>query len=145
MDDVLKDKKILLVEDDEDDVFLFQTAIVDITKSSRGNIEITVVTNGIDCLQYLSKSAPPDIVFLDINIPYKNGLECLSEIRANPALKDIIIIVMSTANTRETIEKAYAGGADLFLPKGVDFDSFRRILAECFSTKTFKKPITISL
>lgn len=118
---------ILLADDDEDDVYLFKNAMWDIQK----DIRIVIASDGIECMELLANSPLPDVVFLDINMPLKSGLDCLEEIRTTEHLKHLKVVVLSTANSEKTISMAYAKGADLYIPKAASYEKFKSLLARC--------------
>jgi len=103
---------IVLAEDDIDDQNIFQIALEEIDPLVR----VRFVANGRDLLQLL-QNYRPDIVFLDLEMPYKNGLECLLEIRSTPQLRDIPVIVFSSTTKPANIQTAYEMGANLFFIK----------------------------
>jgi CheY-like chemotaxis protein len=108
---------IVLAEDDKDHTILFQVMLkqVDPTKT------LSVVHNGEELLEFLSQQVP-DIVFLDLNMPCKNGLDCLKEIRQQESLKDLPVVVYSNSANMTDIHKSYLHRADLYMVK--PFDSF---------------------
>lgn len=118
--------EILLVEDNPGDVRLTQEAFKD------GCIENTlhVAGDGVEALDYLYRrgdyeDAPrPDIVLLDLNLPRKNGDEVLDEIRDDPDLKRIPVIVLTSSTTHEDVVNSYDLSANAYLTKPVDPDEF---------------------
>ena len=105
-------QSVILAEDDPDDHDFFSQALQEISST----IKLTSVENGED-LMTLLKSFIPDIIFLDLDMPYKNGLQCISEIRNNPLLQFIPIVIFSSTTRPANIETAYEMGADLFFIK----------------------------
>lgn len=103
---------IILAEDDIDDQNIFQIALQEIDPS----IQTQFVSNGKELLNLL-QSHKPDLLFLDLDMPYKNGLECLIEIRSNPVLEKIPVIVFSSTTKPSNIQTAYEMGAHLFFIK----------------------------
>ena len=103
---------IILAEDDVDDQNIFQIALQEIDPA----IQTQFVSNGKDLLALLQKTKP-DIVFLDLEMPYKNGLECLIEMRNNPELEKIPVVVFSSTTKPSNIQTAYEMGAHLFFIK----------------------------
>jgi CheY-like chemotaxis protein len=93
--------KILLADDDKDDRIFFAKALQEISNAT----EINSVNDGEELMDYLIKNTEnkPDIIFLDLNMPRKNGFECLSEIKENIRLKDIYVIIFSTSYPRDII------------------------------------------
>jgi CheY-like chemotaxis protein len=103
---------IILAEDDIDDQNIFQIALQEIDSS----IQTQFVSNGRELLNLL-QNHKPDLLFLDLDMPYKNGLECLIEIRNDPKLEKIPVIVFSSTTKPSNIQTAYEMGAHLFFIK----------------------------
>ena len=121
---------VLLAEDDEDDILLFKTVLSELNH----NIPVTVATNGILLMAFLKQASTlPEMIFLDLNMPHKNGFECLSEIKSNEKLNSIKIVILSTSSQRQQIENAYKGGADLCLTKPVSYTQFKNMMEKCLS------------
>ena len=112
-------KRILLAEDDEDDFILFQVAL----KEYKEIIHLDWVMDGEELMNVLkmNNTELPDMIFLDINMPRKNGFECLTEIRQNENLKHLPVIIFSTSNAPAVIGWMYNAGANLYLSKSIDF------------------------
>ena len=99
---------ILLADDDIDDGLLFKDAIDELNTP----VELTVIHDGEQLMQWLHKSpVPPDLLFLDINMPRKNGFACLVEIKGSETLKKIPVIILSTSLDPISIRLLYAHGA----------------------------------
>ena len=111
---------ILLADDNQGDCLLFKDALdeIDIKTS------LTVSNNGKQMMKALDGSHP-DVIFLDINMPCKNGYECLEDIKNNPVLTDIPVVVMSTSNSPESISMAFQKGATTYICKP---DSFAKLV-----------------
>jgi CheY-like chemotaxis protein len=103
---------IILAEDDIDDQNIFQITLQEIDSS----IQTQFASNGRELLHLLEKHKP-DLLFLDLDMPYKNGLECLIEMRSNPELENIPVIVFSSTTKPSNIQTAYEMGAHLFFIK----------------------------
>jgi len=103
---------IVLAEDDIDDQNIFQIALQEIDPS----VQVQFVANGKELLQLL-QNYRPDIIFRDLEMPYKNGLECLIEIRDNPKLTTLPVVVFSSTTKPANIQTAYEMGAHLFFIK----------------------------
>jgi CheY-like chemotaxis protein len=103
---------IILAEDDIDDQNIFQIALQEIDPS----IHTQFVSNGKELLDLL-QSTKPDLLFLDLDMPYKNGLECLMEMKSDPALEKIPVVVFSSTTKPSNIQTAYEMGAHLFFIK----------------------------
>ena len=108
----IKFKNILMVDDDHDDCYIFEEAL----KEIRGNIHFSCLTNSEVLMQNLSQQKP-DLIFLDINMPRKNGFDCLEEIRSNPEYNSITIIMYSNSTRPHELEEAFEKGASLFIKK----------------------------
>lgn len=132
--DFLKNNKekprILLVEDNPGDIRLTQEAL----KESKIEIHLDVVTDGEQAIDFLLKrnrfadSVRPHIILLDLNLPKKNGIEVLKEIKSNDSLKKIPVIVLTTSDADHDISKAYSLHANCYILKPVDFDDFARVI-----------------
>ncbi|HEU0064294.1 MAG TPA: response regulator [Flavisolibacter sp.] len=105
-------KSIILADDDIDDHDFFREALNEIAPS----IKLTIVNNGDELLNLLNHYIP-DFIFLDLDMPCKNGLQCLTEIRANQQIKSIPVVIFSSTSRPANIETAYEMGADLFFIK----------------------------
>jgi len=110
---------LILADDDEDDRDIFR----DVIEQINPKIKVQIVSNGISLIDLLKHYAP-DLLFLDLEMPHKNGLECLSEMRANPRLKDLPVVVFSSTTRPANIQAAYDMGADLFLIKEASFQEY---------------------
>jgi CheY-like chemotaxis protein len=103
---------IILAEDDIDDQNIFQIALQEIDSS----IQTQFVSNGKELLDLLQKDIP-DLLFLDLEMPYKNGLQCLIEMKNDPQLEKIPVVVFSSTTKPSNIQTAYEMGAHLFFIK----------------------------
>ena len=122
---------ILLADDDDDDRMFFSDAITTIAPS----VKLTEAINGDDLINILKRNDfhLPDLIFLDLNMPYKNGLECLKEIRSTDILKNIPILIYSTSVNRDHVDISYLNGANMYIQKPVSYDGIKRILKTIFS------------
>lgn len=105
-------KKVLLLDDDQDDCSFFAEEFLNIDPS----IKITCI-NGPKQLFSLALELRPDIVFLDIDMPDLNGFQCLAELKKHEALRKIPVVIYSSSFHPKAIEKAYLYGANLYLTK----------------------------
>ncbi|MBL7776777.1 MAG: response regulator [Chitinophagales bacterium] len=136
--------RILLVEDNPGDIRLTQEAL----KESNLDIHLDVVSDGeqaVDFLTHKGKYADavrPSIILLDLNLPKKNGIEVLREIKFNDVLKKIPVIVLTTSDADHDISKAYGLHANCYILKPVDFDDFAKVikLVEVYWFNTVKLP-----
>lgn len=122
---------VMLADDSPDEHFLFIHTVKGIDKS----ITISTAVNGEDLLNKLAgESNLPDIIFLDINMPFKNGKECLYDMRQDVRLRDIPVVIYSTSDEKSDVEETFVLGADMYLKKPQDFIELEDILKELFKT-----------
>ncbi len=126
-----KDKpRVLLVEDNPGDIRLTQEAL----KESKMDIHLDVVSDGEQAIDFLMKrgkytdSIRPHIILLDLNLPKKNGIEVLKEVKAHESLRKIPVIVLTTSDADHDISKAYSLHANCYILKPVDFDDFAKAI-----------------
>jgi len=126
-----KPLKVTLAEDDKDDQELFQEAV----EKTGTDVDLTVVNNGQELIDDLKNAGKenPDIIFLDINMPVKDGKQTLREIREDDDLKDIPAVMLSTSDHPKDIHESLEAGADLYVKKPNSFNSFIHILKKIFS------------
>jgi CheY-like chemotaxis protein len=118
--------QVLLADDDEDDRLLFRDAFNEIKIKT----SVNTVNDGVELMSLLNQKSTilPHILFLDLNMPRKTGLECLVEIKNTGNLKDIPIAIYSTSASEEDIEETFVRGANVYIKKPNDFDSLKRVL-----------------
>jgi CheY-like chemotaxis protein len=121
---------VLLVEDDPGDVLLVREAFED---HKVGNT-LSVVSDGVEAMQYVrgegsyANVARPDLILLDLNLPRKSGIEVLAEVKQDPRLFTIPIVVLTTSEAEEDIVAAYKLHANAYITKPVDFEQFSQIV-----------------
>ena len=124
--------EILLVDDNDDDVLIIQEAS---TQEKLVNV-LQVVPDGEEAMAYLRqqgkyKDAPqPGLVLLDINMPKKNGLEVLKEIKGDSTLRHIPVVMLTTSSREEDVVRSYTGGACSYITKPVAVDKLRGVLKQ---------------
>ena len=120
--------RILLADDDEDDRTFFSEAIAELKMSN----QLTLFNDGKDLMDYLVQpdAALPHILFLDLNMPYKNGLDCLKEIRADQRYKDVSVAIYSTSSSEKDIEDTFIEGANIYIKKPNDFSQLKKVIKE---------------
>lgn len=105
---------ILLADDDTDDCELFECALKELPVAT----QLTIVNNGQQLMDLLNNTPRlPDLLFLDINMPLKNGIQCLIEISLIPKLKHLCVVIFSTTITKHTLNTLYDYGAQYYLCK----------------------------
>ncbi len=122
---------VFLADDDADDRFLFEEALMQV----RNKIRITLLNNGEQLMTRLEdkKSHHPNLIFLDLNMPLKNGIECLEEIKNNDKLIYIPVVIFSTSKQKETVNHAYNKGANFYMYKPDNFERLKLLLDKVFS------------
>jgi CheY-like chemotaxis protein len=116
--------RVLLVEDNPGDVELVTDAVREFP------CDISVARDGAEALEYLRKEGPhgdaaePDLVLLDLNLPRLSGREVLEQVKADPTLKHIPVVILSSSQARHDLLEAYRLHANCFVTKPVDLDEF---------------------
>lgn len=123
-------KHILLVEDNTSDVLLIREALM---RPATG-IVLAHVENGIQALEYLRRQGPyttavrPHLILLDLNLPKKNGREVLGEIKSDPDLKSIPVVVLSSSSAEADVNTSLAQHANCYVTKPVDFNKLKKVV-----------------
>ncbi len=123
--------EILLVEDNPGDVRLTQEALGE--AKVRNNL--AVAKDGVEALRYLRRETPfedatrPDLILLDLNLPRKDGREVLAEIKADPDLRRLPVVVLTTSSAEKDVLESYNLYANCYITKPVDLDQFVRIVS----------------
>jgi chemotaxis family two-component system response regulator Rcp1 len=119
-------RSILLVEDNAGDVRLTREALREADVSA----ELTAVPDGEQALAFLrgERANRPDLVLLDLNLPKKNGLEVLEEVKADPELRGIPVIMLTTSSSSRDIAACYDRGVNCYVVKPLDLDDFTRLV-----------------
>lgn len=118
--------KIILTDDDIDDRMFFEDAIEEINIAT----ELKTFNHGQDLMDYLCNDCEelPSLIFLDLNMPIKNGMECLIEIRKTPRLQNIIVAIYSTSSSEEDIEETFVNGANIYINKPTSFNELKKVI-----------------
>ena len=126
-----EDLRILLADDDEDDRQTFSEAI----KAAKVRHVFHSVVDGSKLMTYLSDctSECPDLIFLDLNMPKKDGMECLVEIRANPKYKNTAVVIYSTSSAQNEIDATFLAGANIYITKPNNMETLKTLIAEVVS------------
>jgi CheY-like chemotaxis protein len=123
---------VLLVEDDPGDVLMTREAF----EYHKLRNVLDVVTDGEQALQFLRRSgdyadAPrPGLILLDLNLPRVDGLEVLAEIKADPVLKVIPVVILTTSQAQQDVLRSYALHANAYVSKPVDFERFMEAIRQ---------------
>ena len=119
---------VLLADDDDDDRLFFREAFEELKLKT----QLKTAIDGVDLLEYLSQpdAVLPHVLFLDLNMPRKGGMDCLREIKSDHRYKDIAIAIYSTSASEEDIEEAFVKGANVYIKKPSDFEELKKVLAK---------------
>ncbi len=122
---------VYLADDDADDRLLFEEALMEISY----DVILTTAKNGEQLMGILDQNTPPPphLIFLDLNMPLKNGFECLEEIKQNKKYKNIPVVIFSTSSQKEAIDQVYNKGADYYLCKPDSFQQLKKLLHTVFA------------
>ncbi len=124
--------EVLLVEDDEGDVLMTREALEEGKVLNRLN----VVGDGVEAVSYLRRDGDyadavrPDLVLLDLNLPKRDGRQVLEEIKADPDLRRIPIVVLTTSEAEEDVLRSYDLHANAYVTKPVDFERFVEVIRQ---------------
>jgi chemotaxis family two-component system response regulator Rcp1 len=123
---------VLLVEDDPGDVLIAREALA----AGRLSTDLHVVHDGVEAMSYLrraddySGATRPDLILLDLNLPRKSGHEVLAEVKEDPDLRRIPVVVLTTSQAQEDVARSYDLHASVHVSKPVDFDQFIEIVKQ---------------
>lgn len=120
---------ILIADDDKDDVRLITEALQDIMPSCN----CIQTKDGIATLHFIKTNVHPDLVFLDLNMPLKNGINCLKEIYNEKLLPDTPIVIYSTSKDVSDTDESYKYGAKFYIVKPASFTELKRIIKRAIS------------
>jgi CheY-like chemotaxis protein len=125
---------ILLADDDTDDCNFFKEALEDLKLP----VHLTTVRDGEQLMELLTKDSKelPDVLFLDINMPRKNGHECLAEIKHNKKLKGLSVVMFSTSNSPDKIQMTFKSGAHIYIHKPGDFSQLKEVIRHALPIAT---------
>jgi len=122
--------EVLLVEDDPGDAELTR----EVLRDTKMLIALNVVEDGAKAMQYLRRegpygdAAPPDLILLDLNLPKKDGREVLAEIKGDPELRHLPVVILTTSSAEEDVLKSYDLGANCYVSKPVGLAQFSKVV-----------------
>ncbi|MCF7920829.1 MAG: response regulator [Candidatus Cloacimonetes bacterium] len=136
--------EILIVDDDQGDIELTREVLA----ASRLKLNITDVHDGEECLRYLRnegkyrETSKPDLIFLDLNMPRMDGREALKHIKADPDLRHIPVVILTTSDADEDIIRTYSEGANCYVQKPVGLSELQKVVSmvESFWFSVVKLP-----
>ena len=123
---------VLLVEDDPGDVLIAREALA----AGRLSTDLHVVHDGVEAMSYLRRgegyadAARPDLILLDLNLPRKSGHEVLAEVKQDPELRRIPVVVLTTSHAQEDVARSYDLHASVHVGKPADFDKFTEVVKQ---------------
>ncbi len=128
----LESVEILLVEDNPGDVRL----TIEVLRDGKFSNRLNVAADGVEAMNFLhrrggySNAQRPDLVLLDLNLPRKDGREVLAEIKTDPALKRIPVVVLTTSSTQIDVLRSYELQANCYITKPVDLAQFTKVVRQ---------------
>jgi CheY-like chemotaxis protein len=122
---------ILLCDDSDDDRFFFTQAV----SKENDSISLTTVRDGEELMERLYRSQPdlPDVIFLDLNMPRKNGFQCLEEIRNSKEYQKIAVVIFTTTDQEEAVERTYEAEANLYIVKPPNFSELSAVIKKAIN------------
>ena len=122
----LTELNILLADDDADDCLFFKEAINTLIPATN----FSAVHDGDQLMQLLTNETGrlPDVLFLDLNMPRKNGFECLTEIKQHKKLKNLPVVIFSTSSAYDNINVLFKTGADVYIRKPSNFEQLVQLI-----------------
>lgn len=123
---------IIFTDDDSDDRFFFNEAFSEI----KMNLDLLMFASGINMLEFLSRAKVilPQLIFLDLNMPGKNGIECLSELKQTEYLKDIPVVIYSTSDSQKDIDICLHLKAHMYIRKPSELPHIKSIIQKVLVT-----------
>ncbi|MDX1362992.1 response regulator [Arenibacter latericius] len=132
----MKNNKIhlMLADDDEDDRMFFQDALEELSLS----FSLKTMNNGVELMRYLEHNLSnlPQMLFLDLNMPLKTGVECLTEIKQSEKLKKLPVVIYSTSYNPKVIDMLYGNGAHYYIRKPTDYSQLKMVIKKAISLLT---------
>lgn len=125
---------ILLADDDKADCILFKNALEELPVSAM----LTIVHNGEQLIEEITKKGTkfPDVLFLNLNMPRKNGFASLGEIKRNTDLQNLPVIIFSTASDVETVKNVFRNAAHYYICKPTDFSQLKKVIYDALTLIT---------
>jgi CheY-like chemotaxis protein len=131
--------KILLADDDRDDCLFFKEALEELRLTTQLITQLTMVHDGEQLMRLLKKTAGlPHVLFLDLNMPRKNGFTCLQEIKSDDNLTHLPIIIYSTSFDKIVADRLYQNGAQYYICKPTDFSNLKKVIYMAVTLSTEK-------
>jgi len=130
---------LLLADDDTDDCIFFQEALEELPVA----VNLATVNDGVQLMNLLSKKQEslPDLLFLDLNMPRKTGMECLSEIKRNEKLRHLPVIIFSTSINMEVMNELFNKGASHYIRKPAEFSKLKKVIGDAITISSKNNPL----
>lgn len=135
-----KINNVIIADDDSDDQMLVREVIEDFEFP----VNTIVLSDGLQLMHSLKSGILPDLVLLDLNMPYKNGIECLTEIRADETTRNLPVVILSTSKAIRDMELCFAAQAHLFLSKPSTFDGLKKMIHTVLSIDWNRLPLSLN-
>lgn len=119
-----KIKHVLIADDDPDDIELFKEGVKEVCP----DISLSVAEDGNQLISLLDEEKEPDVIILDINMPRKDGKQCLREIRRRKKLSEVPVVILTTSNYKDDIDFCLQNGANQYLVKPKTFDGLKNLV-----------------
>ena len=122
--------EMLMIEDNPDDVELTIEAL----KDTQARINVSAAGNGVEAMEFLRRQgrfadAPrPDLILLDLNLPRRDGREVLRDIKTDPQLRHIPVMILTTSSDEDDVLNAYRSYVNCYITKPVDFDQYMEVI-----------------
>ena len=132
-----KPLNVLLADDDADDRNFFKDALKELNHDAK----LITVNNGEELMEYLGNHSEnlPDVLFLDINMPKKNGYDCLSEIKHHEKLKALPVVMFSTSDSKDKASQTFKTGAHVYIRKPNEFVQLVKVIHHALNISTEKR------
>ncbi len=135
-----KINNVIIADDDSDDQMLVREVIEDYEFP----VNTIVLSDGLQLMHSLKSGILPDLVLLDLNMPYKNGIECLTEIRADESTRSLPVVILSTSKAIRDMELCFNAQAHLFLSKPSTFDGLKKMIHTVLAIDWNRLPLTLN-
>ncbi len=124
-------KKLLLADDDVDDCLFFKEALDELQLA----VNLITANDGEELMNLLNRisSSLPDVLFLDLNMPRKNGFDCLMEIKSNKKFELLPVIIFSTSYDGDVVNKLYEAGAHYYIRKPSEFSNIKKFILKALN------------
>jgi CheY-like chemotaxis protein len=124
-----KYRNIFIADDDEDDLSFFHDAV----RETCPTIELTTAEDGQVLLHKLENAPLPDVILLDLNMPFINGKECLKVLRQNPQYNKVPILIYSTSNAKTDIDYCLQNGANYYIVKPSSYHAVKLVVTDIYN------------